>query len=216
MATPAEEIKDPVDGIGCSRKRKEDARFIQGKGNYTDDLKLPGTVFGAFVRSPIAHGRVVSINKEPALAHPGVLAVLTAEDLAPLSLHWMPTLAGDKQMVLADGKVCFQQQEVAFVIAEDRYVAADAIELVEVEYEELPVIIDGRRAMDDDAPVIRDDLEGQTEGAHGERIHANHILDLRLRIQLRQNQRRANRLPDLAGAARGPHRRVDAVGHCRE
>jgi carbon-monoxide dehydrogenase large subunit len=157
MATPAEEIKDPVDGIGCSRKRKEDARFIQGKGNYTDDLKLPGTVFGAFVRSPIAHGRVVSINKEPALAHPGVLAVLTAEDLAPLSLHWMPTLAGDKQMVLADGKVCFQQQEVAFVIAEDRYVAADAIELVEVEYEELPVIIDGRRAMDDDAPVIRDD-----------------------------------------------------------
>jgi carbon-monoxide dehydrogenase large subunit len=215
MATPAEEIKDPVDGIGCSRKRKEDARFIQGKGNYTDDLKLPGTVFGAFVRSPIAHGRVVSINKEPALAHPGVLAVLTAEDLAPLSLHWMPTLAGDKQMVLADGKVCFQQQEVAFVIAEDRYVAADAIELVEVEYEELPVIIDGRRAMDDDAPVIRSPDHGQ----RGHQLPARTPLparDLRLRIQLRQNQRRANRLPDLAGAARGPHRRVDAVGHCRE
>ena len=175
MATSAEEIQDPVGGIGCSRKRKEDARFIQGKGNYTDDLQLPGQVFGAFVRSPIAHGRIVSINKEAALAHPGVLAVLTAEDLEPLSLHWMPTLAGDKQMVLADGKVCFQQQEVAFVIAEDRYVAADAIELVDVEYEELPVITDVRRAMADDAPVIREDLEGTTEGAHGERIHHNHI-----------------------------------------
>jgi len=175
MATPAEEIKDPVEGVGCSRKRKEDARFIQGKGNYVDDLKLPGTVFGAFVRSPIAHGKVVSVNKEPALALPGVLAVLTAEDLEPLSLHWMPTLAGDKQMVLADGKVCFQQQEVAFVIAQDRYIAADAIELVEVEYEELPVITDGRHSMAEGAPVIREDLQGQDEGAHGERIHPNHI-----------------------------------------
>ncbi len=175
MATPAEELKDPVEGVGCSRKRKEDARFIQGRGNYVDDLKLPGTVFGTFVRSPIAHGKVVSVNKEAALALPGVLAVLTAEDLEPLSLHWMPTLAGDKQMVLADGKVCFQYQEVAFVIAEDRYVAADAIELVEVEYEELPVIIDGRRSMDDDAPVIREDLQGQDAGAHGERIHPNHV-----------------------------------------
>ncbi|MDH3451573.1 MAG: molybdopterin-dependent oxidoreductase, partial [Gammaproteobacteria bacterium] len=175
MATPAEEVKDPVDGVGCSRKRKEDARFIQGKGNYTDDRKLPGTVFGAFVRSPIAHGKLVSVNKEPALAYPGVLAVLTAEDLEPLSLHWMPTLAGDKQMVLADGKVCFQQQEVAFVIAEDRYVAADAVELVEVEYEELPVITDGRHSMDEGAPVIREDLQGNNEGAHGERVHHNHI-----------------------------------------
>ena len=175
MATPAEELKDPVEGVGCSRKRKEDARFIQGRGNYVDDLKLPGTVFGTFVRSPIAHGKVVSVNKEAALALPGVLAVLTAEDLEPLSLHWMPTLAGDKQMVLADGKVCFQYQEVAFVIAEDRYVAADAIELVEVEYEELPVIIDGRHSMDDDAPVIREDLQGQDAGAHGERIHHNHV-----------------------------------------
>lgn len=175
MATPAEEVQDPIGGVGCSRKRKEDARFIQGKGNYTDDLKLPGTVFGAFVRSPIAHGRVVSIDKERALAHPGVIAVLTAEDLKPLKLHWMPTLAGDTQMVLADGKVCFQYQEVAFVIAEDRYVAADAIELVDVEYEELPVIIDGRRSMDDEAPVIREDLQGKEEGAHGERIHHNHV-----------------------------------------
>ena len=67
---------------------------------------------------------------------PGVLAVLTAADLEPLGLHWMPTLAGDKQMVLADGKVLYQGQEVAFVVAEDRYAAADGIEAVEVDYEE--------------------------------------------------------------------------------
>ena len=113
-------------GLGCSRKRVEDARFTQGKGNYVDDVKLPGMLFGDFVRSPHAHARIKSIDASAALALPGVVAVLTAKDLEPLGLHWMPTLAGDKQMVLADGKVLFQGQEVAFVVAEDRYVAADA------------------------------------------------------------------------------------------
>jgi hypothetical protein len=84
--------------------------------------------------------------------------VLTAADLAPLGLHWMPTLAGDKQMVLADGKVLFQGQEVAFVVATDRYIAADAIELVEVDYEELPVIVDPFKALEpyktEEAPLI--------------------------------------------------------------
>jgi carbon-monoxide dehydrogenase large subunit len=121
--------------MGCSRKRVEDSRFTQGKGNYVDDIKLPGMLHGDFVRSPYAHARVISVDKTAALALPGVVAVLTAEDLAPLNLHWMPTLAGDKQMVLADGKVLFQGQEVAFVVASDRYVAADAVELVDVEYE---------------------------------------------------------------------------------
>ena len=73
---------------------------------------------------------------------PGVKAVLTADDLKPLKLHWMPTLAGDVQAVLADEKVLFQGQEVAFVVAEDRYIAADAVELVEVDYEELPALVD--------------------------------------------------------------------------
>ncbi|MEM9637760.1 MAG: carbon monoxide dehydrogenase, partial [Pseudomonadota bacterium] len=129
-------------GMGCSRKRVEDARFTQGKGNYVDDIKLDGMIFGDFVRSPYAHARIKSIDTAAALEVPGVLAVLTAADLEPLGLHWMPTLAGDKQMVLADGKVLFQGQEVAFVVAEDRYAAADGIELVEVDYEELPVIVD--------------------------------------------------------------------------
>ena len=129
------ERQDQLQGIGCSRKRKEDPRFIQGKGNYVDDVKLPGMLFGAVVRSPFAHAKIVSINKEKALALPGVHAVLTAEDLKPLGLHWMLTLAGDTQAVLADEKVGFQMQEVAMVIADDRYIAADGAELVEVDYE---------------------------------------------------------------------------------
>ncbi len=177
MATPAENLEreDKIQGVGCSRKRKEDPRFIQGKGNYVDDVKLPGMVFGYAVRSPYAHARIKSINKEAALAVPGVLAVLTAEDLKPLSLHWMPTLAGDVQAVLADEKVCFQEQEVAMVIANDRYIAADAAELVEVDYEELPPLVDPHRAMDADAPIIREDLVGKDEAGQGKRVHDNHI-----------------------------------------
>ncbi|TDK41123.1 aerobic carbon-monoxide dehydrogenase large subunit [Antarcticimicrobium luteum] len=176
-----DEIQTPADrsanlkGMGCSRKRVEDVRFTQGKGNYVDDIKLDGMLVGDFVRSPYAHARVTAIETEAALKVPGVLAVLTAKDLEPLGLHWMPTLAGDKQMVLADGKVLFQGQEVAFVVATDRYAAADGVAAVEVEYEELPVVTDPFRALDPDAPVLREDLAGQTEGAHGPRRHHNHI-----------------------------------------
>ncbi|MDH3386981.1 MAG: aerobic carbon-monoxide dehydrogenase large subunit [Gammaproteobacteria bacterium] len=169
------ERQDQLQGIGCSRKRKEDPRFIQGKGLYVDDVKLPGMLFGAVVRSPFAHAKVISINKEKALALPGVHAVITAADLKPLGLHWMPTLAGDTQAVLADEKVCFQQQEVAMVVADDRYIAADGAELVEVEYLQLPALVDPHKAMDDDAPIIREDLVGKDEAGQGKRTHNNHI-----------------------------------------
>jgi carbon-monoxide dehydrogenase large subunit len=176
MASQAEQsVEDSIQGIGCSRKRKEDPRFIQGKGNYVDDIKLPGTLFMDVVRSPYAHARIKSINKDAALALPGVHAVLTADDLKPLNLHWMPTLAGDVQAVLADEKVHFQMQEVAVVVADDRYIAADAVDLVQVEYEELPVLVDPHQAMAEDAPVLREDLEGKMEGAHSKREHHNHI-----------------------------------------
>ena len=174
VASAAERV-EKLQGMGSKRKRVEDVRFTQGKGNYVDDMKLPGMVFGAFVRSPHAHARIKGVDKDAALAVPGVLAVLTADDLKPVNLAWMPTLAGDTQMVLADGKVLFQNQEVAFVIATDRYAAADGVELVEVDYEALPVLIDPKKAMDADAPILREDLEGKTEGAHGARRHHNHI-----------------------------------------
>ena len=136
------ERTDKLQGMGCKRKRVEDIRFTQGKGNYVDDIKLPGMLFGDFVRSPHAHARIISIDTTRAKALPGVIAVLTAADLKPLGLHYMPTLAGDVQAVLAEEKVLFQNQEVAFVIAEDRYIAADAIELVDVVYDALPCIVD--------------------------------------------------------------------------
>ncbi|HYG89899.1 MAG TPA: aerobic carbon-monoxide dehydrogenase large subunit [Azospirillum sp.] len=172
---PREEREATLKGVGCARRRTEDARFIQGKGNYVDDVKLPGMLFGDFVRSPYAHARVKSIDASAAKALPGVKAVLTAADLKPLGLHYMPTLAGDVQAVLADEKVLYQNQEVAFVVAEDRYVAADAVELITVEYEELPVLVDPFKAMDERAPLLRDDIKDKMDGSHGKRRHHNHI-----------------------------------------
>ncbi|PXY38065.1 aerobic carbon-monoxide dehydrogenase large subunit [Prauserella flavalba] len=148
--------------------RKEDARFIRGRGTYVDDVTLPGMLYGAMLRSPYAHARIASIDISAARAHPKVRAVLTGDTLAGLNLAWMPTLSGDVQAVLATDKVRFQGQEVAFVVAEDRYAARDALELIDVDYEPLPAVIDARQALAEDAPVIRDDLEGRTD---------NHIFD---------------------------------------
>lgn len=175
MNAPLKDREAALMGMGDSRLRKEDARFIQGKGNYVDDIKLPNMVYMDIVRSPLAHARIKKINKEDALKIPGVLAVLTAEDLKPLKLHWMPTLAGDVAAVLADEKVHFQMQEVAVVIAETRYAAADGKEAVQVEYEELPVVISPFDALKDDAPILREDLVEKMEGAHGMRHHPNDI-----------------------------------------
>src|SRR6516164_11575157 len=161
--------------MGRSLLRKEDAKFIRGQGAYIDDIKLPGMLFGAIVRSPYAHARIKSIDKSKALKVPGVIAVLTADDLKPVKLHWMPTLGGDVQAVLADQKVCFQLQEVAMVLAADRYAAADGAEAVEVDYEELPAIVDPHKSMAKDAPIIREDIADKKEVGHGLRTHPNHI-----------------------------------------
>ena len=118
------ERAEKLQGMGCKRKRVEDIRFVQGKGNYVDDLKLPGMLYGDFMRSPHAHARIKKIDTSKAKAVPGVLAVLTAAELKPLNLHYMPTLAGDVQAVLAEDKVLYQNQEVAFVVADERYAAA--------------------------------------------------------------------------------------------
>lgn len=172
-----EQREAKLEGMGCKRKRVEDIRFTQGRGNYVDDVKLPGMLFGDFVRSPHAHARVKKIDGSKAEKVPGVLAVITAETLKTVNLAWMPTLAGDVQMVLADGKVLFQNQEVAFVVAEDRYAAADGVEAVEVEYEDLPALINPFKALDPDAPLLREDIKDRMTGAHGPRKHHNHIFE---------------------------------------
>jgi carbon-monoxide dehydrogenase large subunit len=152
-----------VGGMGHSIRRKEDPRFIRGQGRYVDDIQLPGMVYMDIVRSPFAHARITAIRTERALQTPGVLAVITGETLAKYNLHWMPTLMSDTQMVLPTEKVMYQAQEVAAVIATDRYAAADGADAVEVDYDPLPVVVDPFKALEPGAPVLRTDKPGKTD-----------------------------------------------------
>jgi aerobic carbon-monoxide dehydrogenase large subunit len=152
-----------VRGIGHSVKRKEDDRFIRGRGNYVDDVHLPGMLHMAILRSPFAHARIKSIDASAAEALPGVVAVVTGELLAQHNLAWMPTLSGDTQAVLATDKVRMQGQEVACVVAENPYVAHDALELIDVDYEPLPVVTTPQQALEEGAPLIRDDKEAKND-----------------------------------------------------
>jgi len=150
--------------VGYGRMlRKEDPRLIRGQGNFVDDVNLVGMLHLAILRSPVAHARIKSIDTTAAAALAGVVAIVTGADLAEKGLAWMPTLSNDVQAVLATDKVRFQGQEVAFAIAKSRYIARDAIELIDVDYEILPPVIDVRKALDADAALIRDDLKGKTD-----------------------------------------------------
>jgi len=152
-----------VGGIGHSVRRKEDSRFIQGRGNYLDDIVLPGMLHMAILRSPVAHARLRSIDTSAAQALPGVVAVVTGELMAAHKLAWMPTLSGDSQAVLVTDKVRYQGQEVAAVIATDPYIARDALPLIDVDYEELPPVTTPQQSLGADAPLIRDEKEGQID-----------------------------------------------------
>ena len=150
-------------GIGESMKRKEDARFLHGKGNYIDDLVLPGMLHMVILRSPHAHARIKNIDVSAASGMPGVVAVVTGELMAQHKLAWMPTLSYDTQAVLATDKVRFQGQEVAAVIAETKYQAEDARDQIVVDYDVLPAVIDPESAKAAGAPLIRDDKENQKD-----------------------------------------------------
>jgi len=161
--TPLSAAGNPI-GFG-SMKRKEDQRFVRGEGNYVDDVNLPGMLHSAILRSPHAHAKILSIDTSAAEALPGVHAVITGKTLEGLprpellgdNFAWMPTLSYDTQAVLATDKVRFQGQEVAFVVADSRYIAKDALELIDVDYEPLPPVMDAKKALDPDAAIIRDD-----------------------------------------------------------
>ncbi|MFQ5987199.1 MAG: molybdopterin cofactor-binding domain-containing protein, partial [Thermoplasmata archaeon] len=149
-------------GIGQSIKRKEDARFIRGQGNYIDDVELPGMLYLDIVRSPYAHARITSIDTTEALKVPGVLAAITGKDLEAAGLAWIPTLMSDQQMVLPVDRVVHQSQEVVAIVAESRYAARDGVAAVDVDYEPLPVLVDPRKALEADAPILRPDREEQS------------------------------------------------------
>src|SRR5215467_12223104 len=159
MTTPKTDAK--ICGMGHSMRRKEDPRFIRGQGRYVDDIQLPGMLYMDIVRSPYAHAKIKSINAEAALKIPGVLAVITGETLAKYNLHWMPTISSDTQMVLPTDEVMYQAQEVAAVIATERYIAADGAEAVEVEYEPPAPLVDPFKSLAPGAPILRKDKKDQ-------------------------------------------------------
>ncbi|WP_350334198.1 xanthine dehydrogenase family protein molybdopterin-binding subunit [Coralliovum pocilloporae] len=154
-----------AEGIGARVLRKEDKRFITGRGRYTDDIELKDTTHAAFVRSPHAHAKIRSIDASAALEAPGVIAVLTGRDLANdqiggLICGWMihskdgtPMHAGAHPAIAADVAKHVGDQ-VAMVIAETRAQARDAVELVEVDYEELDAVVDPAQAQAAGAPQI--------------------------------------------------------------
>src|SRR3954470_2849658 len=157
ITTPAK-----VCGMGHRMKRKEDPRFIQGRGRYVDDVKLPNMVYMDIVRSPYAHAKILKIDASEALAMPGVLAVITGEDLKKAgNLHWMPTLMSDTQMALPIDKVVYYAQDVCVVIDTASYLAAAEIEKVGVEYEPLEAVVDPHKALEDKI-IVRDDKEKKT------------------------------------------------------
>jgi aerobic carbon-monoxide dehydrogenase large subunit len=155
-------------GIGASVRRKEDYRFITGSGNYTDDVQVPGQTYAYFLRSPHAHARIRSIDRSAAQSAPGVVAVLTGEDLAAdkvggVPCGWLITDVNGQPMkepahpALAQGKVRHVGDQVAIVIAASYLQAKDAAELIEVEYDALPAVIDAREAIRPGAPVLHDE-----------------------------------------------------------
>ena len=162
-ATPDLSTPPEIGGIGHSVLRREDDRLIEGQGDFLDDVVLPGMLHMAIHRSPVAHALIRGIDSSAASAVDGVVAVVTGELMAAHNLAWMPTLSGDTQAVLATDKVRYQGQEVAAVIATDPYVAADAASLIEVDYEMLPAVTGPQQSLSADAPVIRDEKEGQTD-----------------------------------------------------
>jgi len=163
MTTTTTTTPPEIGGIGHRVRRHEDARFIEGQGNYLDDISLPGMLHMAILRSPVAHARIRRIDTSDASALDGVIAVVTGDLMAQHGLAWMPTLSGDTQAVLVTDKVRYQGQEIAAVIATDPYIATDALELIVVDYDVLPAITTPQQALESGAPLIRDEKDGQTD-----------------------------------------------------
>jgi carbon-monoxide dehydrogenase large subunit len=149
--------------FGVPLKRREDPRLITGKGHFTDDIQLPGMVYMAILRSPYAHARIKRIDVSAARRAPGVVAVYTGKDLEG-KMGTIPTawLVPDSNIktpphhALAVDKVRYVGDGVAVVVAEDRYAAQDALELIDVEYEELPAVVNQEEAMKDGAPQLHE------------------------------------------------------------
>jgi carbon-monoxide dehydrogenase large subunit len=148
--------------IGDRVRRKETLRFVTGTGRYVDDLLPPGTLHAAFVRSPCAHARIGGIVVEAARSMPGVRAVFTGKEIAqqvkPLRVGGSSLLRPVKLYPLAVDKIRYFGEPLAVVVADNRYLAEDAVEAIAVDYEPLPAVIDPEAAMEPDAPVVHEDV----------------------------------------------------------
>ena len=158
---PARQHKEKRNWVGKSIRRLEDPKFLRGRGGYIGDMVLPGMLQAAVLRSPVAHARIVSIDTAEAERAPGVHAVITGARAAEL-LDPLPDFGPHPQAhvwrALALDKVRYAGEGVAVVVADDRYLAEDALELIDVEYEQLPPVVDAFAALEDDAPVLHDAL----------------------------------------------------------
>ncbi|MCO6418885.1 xanthine dehydrogenase family protein molybdopterin-binding subunit [Siccirubricoccus sp. KC 17139] len=162
-------VVTPFEGIGASVKRKEDLRFLSGRGQYTDDINRPGQAYAYILRSPHAHAKITSIDTAAAAAMPGVLAVFTGADTAALGsipCGWQihnkdgSPMAEPRHPMLAEGKVRHVGDQVAVVIAESRAQAKDAAEAIAVEYEVLPAAATMEAAQAPGAPQVHEGVAG--------------------------------------------------------
>ncbi len=194
----------PADGgIGAPMKRREDVRFLTGTGRYTDDLNRPGQAYVYFLRSSVAHGKINSVNTEAAAAMPGVIRIFTGADfegIGGLPCGWQVTDKHGQPMqepghpVLAQGKVRHVGDPIAAVVADTLDQARDAAEAIEADIEELPAVIDMKKALEDGAPKVHDDLTSnlcydwgfveENKGAVDEAFaNAAHVTTLELKNQ---------------------------------
>ncbi|MCC6453568.1 MAG: xanthine dehydrogenase family protein [Caldilineaceae bacterium] len=181
--------------IGESIKRVEDPRFLQGKGRYVANLQLPGMVYVAIKRSPYAHAHIRGINANAAVALKGVIALYTGQDLVDGGMGSLPCgfnppgIKTAPHYALAVDRVRYVGDGVAVVVAEDPYTAFDALELIEVDYEPLPVVTNAKKAAEAGAPQLHDEIPDNVSfhWAIGERAEidkvlaeADHVVELEL------------------------------------
>jgi 2-furoyl-CoA dehydrogenase large subunit len=162
MTADVEQRQQPQKWVGTRVPRKEDRRLLTGQGTYSDDLGLPGMVHAAIVRSPYPHARIVGIDANRALATLGVLAVISGDEVAAVGSPFGNLLAPPYDQVedygIAVGKVRYVGEPIAVVVAEDKYLAQDAAELVEVEYEPLEAVLSGEDGLRQDAPLVHENV----------------------------------------------------------
>ncbi|MFQ5692136.1 MAG: xanthine dehydrogenase family protein molybdopterin-binding subunit, partial [Nitrospinota bacterium] len=159
MAEQAASSAAPTTWVGRSVRRAEDKRLLTGSGQYADDLKLPGMHHAAVLRSPYPHAAIKSVDASEALKMPGVRGVLTGEDVREMSRPF-PQAVGEPlaYYCIAVDRARYVGEGVAVVVAENRYLAEDALQRIRVEYEVLPAVVDVEKALEKDAPILHPDV----------------------------------------------------------